>query len=35
MKLPVRATTRASCAAGVEKKLNAIDGVAATVNFRD
>jgi Cu+-exporting ATPase len=31
--LPITGMTCASCAAKIEKKLNAIDGVAATVNF--
>ena len=31
--LSVRGMTCAACAARVEKKLNAIDGVSATVNF--
>ena len=33
MKLSVQGMTCAACAARVEKKLNTIDGVAATVNF--
>jgi copper chaperone CopZ len=33
MKLSVQGSTCAACAAQVEKKLNTIDGVAATVNF--
>jgi len=31
--LPIRGMTCASCAAKIEKRLNAIDGVAATVNY--
>src|SRR5258707_15881527 len=33
LELSIKGMTCAACAAGVEKKLSAVDGVAASVNF--